>query len=89
MTMTLKFLMERLAEMAEHLPDDAVVQINGEPVSDVRITMLNPIAEFGQAFGMIEHARDTSRNQVVDISVNGREPEQLPVMRYPYQKVQR
>lgn len=89
MAMTLKFLMERLAEMAEHLPDDAAVQINGEPVSDVRITMMNPIAEFGEAFGMIQRAHDSSRKQVIDISINGREPADLPVMRYPYQRIDR
>lgn len=89
MSMTLKAFMDSLSQMAEHLPEDAVVSINGETISDVRITMMNPIAEFGEAFGMIQKAHDPTRKKVVDISINGREPTDLPVMRYPYQRVGR
>ncbi|MGV7119575.1 hypothetical protein [Sphingopyxis sp. 550A] len=89
MSMTLKALMDSLSEMAEHLPESAVVSINGETISDVRITMLNPIAEFGEAYGRIDKAIDPGRRKVVDISVNGREPPELPVARYPYQRIER
>ena len=81
---TLAGLIARLNELAGHIGGDALVRVNGEYLSTYSLTFRNPIARFGDGYGMSQVAADPARSQVVDFDANGRKSDDLPVHDYPF-----
>lgn len=81
---TIQSLIEMLTDMAARAPDDALLSINGEVVETFTVTLQNPLAKTVQSNGMVEVIRDRGRQEVLDISTNGREVRDLPRRDFGY-----
>jgi hypothetical protein len=80
--MTIGKLVEQLRLIADN-SDEAKIRINGEYASSLSIALQNPIASVARNNSpLVQLEYDDHRSRVVDISVNGREPEPLPETHY-------
>jgi hypothetical protein len=74
--------LEQLAKLAEHCPPGCDVQINGEHVDRLSLTLLNPIVERSCGNGMRQLVSHPNRPKVFDISTNGREAPIIPIEKW-------
>lgn len=72
----------QLDKLLSCVSDDAQLRVNGETVTELTLTWHNPLASEHRSNSEMEQlVHDKVRDQVLDISVNGRESPKLPVVR--------
>lgn len=81
---TIAGLIASLQQIAEHVDPKTIVRINGEHLRTLSITKRNPLAIRGEAYGIEQLEKDRFRDAVIDIDANGRQSNDLPTIRYPY-----